>query len=79
MKTLKEYLTESKKVYDFKVKVAGDVPESFQENLKTALERCKVLKLEKISTTPIQSLPLDFPLPFESPLPLDPPLPFPLE
>jgi hypothetical protein len=61
MKTLKEYLTESKKVYDFKVKVAGDVSESFQEDLKTALERCKVLKLEKISTTPIQSLPLDFP------------------
>ena len=61
MKTLKDYLTESRKVYDFKVKVAGDVPESFQENLKTALERCKVLKLEKISTTPIQSLPLDFP------------------
>jgi len=61
MKTLKEYLTESKKVYDFKVKVAGDIPESFQEDLKTALERCKVLKLEKISTTPIQSLPLDFP------------------
>lgn len=61
MKTLKEYLTESKKVYDFKVKVAGELPESFQENLKTALERCKVLKLEKIGTTPIQSLPLDFP------------------
>jgi hypothetical protein len=61
MKTLKEYLTESKKVYDFKVKVAGDVPETFQENLKTALDRCKCIKLEKISTTPIQSLPLDFP------------------
>jgi hypothetical protein len=61
MKTLKEYLTESKKVYDFKVKVAGELPESFQENLKTALDRCKCIKLEKISTTPIQSLPLDFP------------------
>ena len=61
MKTLKEYLTESKKVYSFKIKVAGELPESFQENLKTSLERCKVAKLEKISTTPIQSLPLDFP------------------
>ena len=39
MKTLKEYLTESKKVYDFKVTVAGDVSESFQEDSKTALER----------------------------------------
>jgi hypothetical protein len=61
MKTLKEYLTESKKVYTFKIKVAGELPESFQENLKASLERCKVAKLEKISTTPIQALPMDFP------------------
>ena len=61
MKTFKEYLTESKKVYNFKIKVAGDLPESFQENLKTSLGRCGVSKLEKIATTPIQALPLDFP------------------
>ena len=61
MKTLKEYLAESKKVYSFKIKVAGDLPESFQENLKQSLERCKVIKLEKIKSTPIQALPLDFP------------------
>lgn len=61
MKTLKEYLTESKKVYSFKIKVAGELPESFQEDLKTSLDRCKCVKLEKMSTTPIQALPLDFP------------------
>ena len=61
MKTLKEYLAESKKNFSFKVKVAGDLPESFQENLKQTLERCKVLKLEKVHTTAIQALPLDFP------------------
>ena len=61
MKTLKEYIAESKKVYSFKIKVAGDLPESFQENLKQSLERCKVIKLEKIKSTPIQALPLDFP------------------
>ena len=61
MKTLKEYLTESKKIYNFKIKVAGELPEDFQENLKTSLDRCKVVKLEKMSTTPIQALPLDFP------------------
>lgn len=61
MKTLKEYLAESKKVYSFKIKVAGDLPESFQEDLKQSLERCKVIKLEKIKSTPIQALPLDFP------------------
>jgi len=61
MKTFKEYLTESKKVYSFKVKVAGELPEKFQEALKSRLERCKVVTLEKVSTTPIQKLPLDFP------------------
>lgn len=61
MKTLKEYLVESKKVYNFKIKVAGELPEDFQSNLKGLLERCKVASLEKISTTPIQALPLDFP------------------
>ena len=61
MKTFKEYLAESKKLYNFKVKVAGELPEKFQENLKTRLDRCGVKTLEKISTTPIQKLPLDFP------------------
>jgi hypothetical protein len=61
MKTLKEYLAESKKVYSFKIKVAGELPEKFQENLKVKLDRCKVMTLEKIATTPVQKLPLDFP------------------
>jgi hypothetical protein len=30
MKTFKEYLAEGKKVYDFKIKVAGELPENFQ-------------------------------------------------
>ena len=29
MKTLKEYLTEAKKTYAVRVKIAGDLPESF--------------------------------------------------
>ena len=61
MKTFKEYLAESKKIYSFKVKVAGELPESFQDNLKKSLDRCKLIKLEKTHTTPIQALPLDFP------------------
>lgn len=61
MKTFKEYLAESKKAYSFKIKVAGELPEKFQENLKTQLDRCKVLTLEKVTTTPVQKLPLDFP------------------
>jgi hypothetical protein len=61
MKSFRQYLAESQKVYSFKVKVAGELPEKFQEGLKNRLDRCKVLTLEKITTTPIQKLPLDFP------------------
>lgn len=62
MKTFKDYLTESKKVYSFKVKVAGEIPENFVEKLKEKLGRCKVLTFEKVLTTPVQKVPLDFPL-----------------
>lgn len=61
MKTFKEYLVENKKVYSFKIKLAGDVPEKFQEALKARLDSCKVMTFEKLATTPIQKLPLDFP------------------
>jgi hypothetical protein len=63
MKTFKEYITESfdKKKYLFKVKIAGDISEDQQTILKTALEKYKVENFAKNSTTPIQSLPLDFP------------------
>ena len=60
MKTLKEYLSESKKVYSFKVKVAGDIPENFQESLKNSLEKYQIVTLEKM-TTPVQESPMDFP------------------
>jgi len=61
MKSFKEYLIESKKTYSFKVKVAGELPDKFQETLKARLDSCCVLTLEKVATTPIQKLPLDFP------------------
>ena len=61
MKSFKEYLAESKKTYSFKVKVAGQLPEKFQESLKTRLDCHNVMTIEKVTTTPIQKLPLDFP------------------
>jgi hypothetical protein len=60
MKTLKDYLTENKKVYSFKVKVAGDLPENFQDDLKKSLEKYSVVTFEKMQT-PVQESPLDFP------------------
>jgi hypothetical protein len=63
MKTLKEYITESfnDKKYMFKIKIAGDVNEDMEGKIKTILEKYKVENFSKNSTTPIQSLPLDFP------------------
>lgn len=61
MKTFMEYLTESKKVYGFKVKVAGELPENFVENLKMRLAKVGLMTFEQIGKTPIQEAPLDFP------------------
>lgn len=60
MKSLKEYLLESKKVYSFKIKVAGDLPEKFQEQLKSAMARFEIVTLEHMRT-PVQEYPMDFP------------------
>jgi len=59
MKTFKEYLSESKKFYDFKIKIAGEF--AGEEKLKQMLERFVVSSFKKSGTSPIQSLPLDFP------------------
>jgi hypothetical protein len=60
MKRFKDYLIEGKKTYDFKIKIAGDLPAKFESTLKTALEKYSVSSMTS-SKTPIQKLPLDFP------------------
>tara|TARA_E500000081_G_scaffold106284_1_gene107938 strand:+ start:2144 stop:2734 length:591 start_codon:yes stop_codon:yes gene_type:complete len=61
MKTLKEYIAESKKTYSFKVKVAGDLPESFANDLKARLENRGIMQFEQMKTTPVTEVPHDFP------------------
>lgn len=63
MKNFKEHLQESTlaKKYDFRVKIAGDFTTEQETKLKTMLDRFKVEAFKKVGTTPIQSLPLDFP------------------
>ena len=60
MKTFKEYLSESKKSYPFRLKVAGDLPENFVNGLKDCIGKANPTIIEK-SKTPIQATPLDFP------------------
>lgn len=60
MKSFKQYLIESKKTYDFKVKIAKDVEEA-QQQIKLALEKYQVESCSSGKRTPIQESPLDFP------------------
>jgi hypothetical protein len=61
MKTFKDYLTESKKQWPFRVKIAGAISSDQEKTLKGLLERFTVSEFRKLKTTPVQALPLDFP------------------
>jgi hypothetical protein len=60
MKSFTEYLTESKKVYEFKVKLAGDY-EKAGEKIKSALAPYKVEKCSAGKRLPIAETHSDFP------------------
>ena len=61
MKTFKEYLAESKKTYSFKVKIAGELPENFADDLKSRIENRGIMQFEQMKSTPVQQVPHDFP------------------
>ena len=61
MSTFKQYLAESKKVYTFKVKIAGDVDKKITETMKIALSRFECTSVSTPKRTPITENPLDFP------------------
>lgn len=61
MKQFKDYLTESTKVYPFRIKVAGNIPEQFEKKMKSVLSKFSVENISKGKRSPIQSMPLDFP------------------
>lgn len=61
MKQFKDYLSESKKQFDFRVKIAGQFTTEQEATLKSLLSKFAISGFKKTATTPIQSLPLDFP------------------
>jgi len=60
MKSFKEYLTESKKVYEFKIKVADDV-KGATEKIKQGLSKYNVESCSAGKRAPIQETVADFP------------------
>jgi hypothetical protein len=63
MKNFKRYFNEvtGAKKWDFRIKVAGAVTTEQADLIKALLNKYQVSEFKKVGTTPIQSLPLDFP------------------
>ena len=61
MSTFKDYLTESTKSYDYKIKIAGEPKDIDKNALETALQKFDLASMSAGKSTPIMSLPLDFP------------------
>ena len=61
MTSFAQILNESKKTYEFKIGIAGPLPEGFQDQMETSLQKFKLLSSSAGKKTPIQTRPLDFP------------------
>jgi len=61
MKPLAQYLAESERTYDYRIKMCGDVSAEFVRQLKSKLDQFAPASMSDIKTTPIQKIPTDFP------------------
>ena len=61
MRSFSEILNESKKTYEFKIGIAGTLPEGCADSLESCLKKYNLTSISKGKATPIQERPLDFP------------------
>lgn len=61
MKSFKEYLTESVKNYEYRIKIAGDLDDETLAEFEKALSKYDVVKLSKPKKTPVMKSPAGFP------------------
>lgn len=61
MKRLAQYLAESERTYDYRIKICGNPSTEFIRELKGKLDQFDPAKMGDIKTTPIQIIPTDFP------------------
>ena len=61
MSTFIDYLAESVKTYEFKIKIAGNLDSGFAKSIKEALSKYDCASVSKGHRLPIQESPLDFP------------------
>lgn len=61
MKRFQEYLAESERTYNYRVKIVGDIEPAMISQLKEKLSQFDPVKIGVVKKTPIQSAPADFP------------------
>ena len=62
MSTFTQYLAESTKSYDYKIKIVGASKDIDKNALETALQKFDLANMSTGKTTPIMTQPLDFPM-----------------
>lgn len=61
MKTFQQYLVESERTYDYRIKVVGDTNDGFWDQLEEKLAQFDIVKMSKPKSTPVMSTLKDFP------------------
>jgi hypothetical protein len=61
MKKFQEYLAESERTYNYRIKIVGDVEPAIVKALEEKLKQFDPVKISSVKKTPIQLKPADFP------------------
>ena len=61
MKKFQEYLAESERTYNYRIKIVGETSPELLKALKDKLAQFDVVKMSDAKTTPVQAKPADFP------------------
>jgi len=61
MKTFSQYLVESRKTFDYRIKIVGDLPEDFSKKFREQLKKFDPENVGDDRKTPVMSRPTDFP------------------
>ena len=61
MKKFQEYLAESERTYNYRIKIVGETPPDFIKDLEEKLKQFDIVKISGVKTTPVQAKPADFP------------------
>ena len=61
MKNFRSYLAESERTYNYRIKIVGDIPAGFYNELKSRLAQFDPESVGDQKSTPIQAKPADFP------------------